>query len=71
MKSLGPSRPDTVLAASAKRSSQVGSSPLPSGRWAANRRGSSSPARSSVPIASRISRASPATRSINRVTIDS
>ena len=34
--------PVTVLAASAKRSSQVGSRPPPSARWAANRRGSSS-----------------------------
>ena len=38
MKSAGPSAPVTVRAASANRSSQVGSRPLPSARWAVKRR---------------------------------
>ena len=50
MKSRGSSESVTVRAASAKRSSQVGSRPLPSARWAVKRDRSSRASRSSSPM---------------------
>ncbi len=70
MKSSGCSAPVTCRTASLNRSSQVGSRPPPSGRWAWKRDRSSSPAQSSTPIASRISRLSPATRSMSWLIAD-
>ena len=63
-KSASSSSPVTDRTASAKRSSQVGSSPPPRGRCATKRSGSSNAARSSIERARTMSRASPATRSI-------